>query len=77
LSKPACTCVKQANKKLAAHNTVIDTATLIQMPSGLMYETMPIPTVKVDSSKRGRPLRVSATYCPFCGIKYGPNARVI
>ena len=29
-----------------------------------------VSTVKRDEKKRGRPLTLAATFCPFCGEKY-------
>ena len=29
-----------------------------------------IETMKLDEKKRGKPIKVFATFCPFCGSKY-------
>lgn len=66
-----CECVDKLNEQLKEHNT------RIVIPIMLNKKTLDfasantlVVTEKVDSAKRGKPLKVSASYCPFCGKKY-------
>lgn len=57
-----CECKERVNKKLAETNTQLD--------YNLMCETdVFVSTIKLDEKKRGRPTRMLATYCPFCGTR--------
>lgn len=66
----ACDCISKCNNVLAPHNSALVT-TLLTNP-----ERVAIDTNKVDSKKRGRPARMIATFCPFCGERYGPGGAV-
>jgi hypothetical protein len=62
----AHTCVADLNEKLAEHNTrLADTISFSSEPRELIQLT----TVKADEKKRGRPVLMYASYCPFCGVK--------
>lgn len=62
----ACNCQAEMDKQLVKHNTALDYT--ISLNRG--YIGVNISTVKVDSSKRGKPRKVVASFCPFCGIRY-------
>jgi hypothetical protein len=65
-------CFKAADKKLADKNTRLSmgTAVMYPAPRKMAFVARPvIETMKVDSARRGRPVTVMATYCPFCGVK--------
>lgn len=58
-----CECILTVNQELAQHNT------RIHMP--IIGPKIPfVETIKVDEKRRGKPVRMFATYCPFCGEKY-------
>lgn len=58
-----CDCLEGINEKLAEHNTeVVITWYPIVRPL--------IETAKIDSKKRGKPMLVAASFCPFCGVEY-------
>jgi hypothetical protein len=65
-----CNCNSELNAKLAEHNAAIVT-TMFSTPTRVCIETY-----KVDDKKRGfrPPPKVLASYCPFCGGHYGPEA---
>ncbi|WP_439392580.1 hypothetical protein ACRQ5Q_24470 [Bradyrhizobium sp. PMVTL-01] len=55
--------MKEVNEKLAEHNTKIE------LP--LIGRQQPfVSTIKLDDKKRGKPILVFASFCPFCGEKY-------
>lgn len=58
-----CGCGQRVDDHLKAYNT--------QLLSDLFgpYRAF-IETIKADSKKRGKPMKMFATYCPFCGVKY-------
>lgn len=61
-----CNCIELVDAELVEHNTQINvTMTLGQKPLRARVDTH-----KIDDHKRGRPMTVTATYCPFCGKKY-------
>lgn len=68
-----CNCIEEVNATLAAsgRNTKLSQAITFRPPgSSLMIET------EVIEKKRGsRPVVAFASYCPFCGEKYGVPAR--
>jgi hypothetical protein len=58
-----CVCILTVNKMLAEHNTRI---TLPMVGPQLPF----VQTEKLDERKRGKPLFMFASCCPFCGEKY-------
>jgi hypothetical protein len=62
-----CECVARVNADiLAEHNTAI-----LEPFWTLSGKITPfVETTKLDISKRGKPKKIFATYCPFCGEKY-------
>jgi hypothetical protein len=56
-------CFVKANKVLAKDNTTINFAYSLTD----MGVTPIIDTCKLDDSKRGKPKRLMASHCPFCG----------
>jgi hypothetical protein len=67
-----CDCIKKANKELAAHNTVIDTVAVIDKNSFEQKvlrtrQKICVPTKKLNSKGRSKPLRVFVNFCPLCG----------
>lgn len=63
-----CDCIKKANDKLAAYNTVIDTRLAMNISTGVSREVLCIPTRKIKP--RGKPaMQPFINYCPMCGEK--------
>lgn len=61
-----CDCITATDKLLAEHNaTIVATLGLFGAPSRVAIECE-----KRDPKKRGKPPRLIATFCPFCGEKY-------
>ena len=62
-----CECVKKMNEALDKKelNTVIDAPLFISGP-----DRVTIATAKKDPRKRGKPVSVHSSYCPFCGEKH-------
>jgi len=70
-----CKCIEQFNKQMAEHNTRIVIPFMVNMDTG--EKSRPdqplVTTEKIDSSKRGSAKKVMASFCPFCGEKYGES----
>jgi len=70
-----CKCIQlvNASKEMRAANTAV--SPMIEFVdssngrTGLRY-LAEIVVAKIDNEIRGKPHRVAATYCPFCGKKY-------
>lgn len=59
-----CNCIDEANAKLADSNSeILITIWPVVRPI--------IATQKLAERKRGKPSLLVASYCPFCGDKYG------
>ena len=58
-----CDCIERVNAKLAESNTKI-------MLPWFGLQRPFIESMKLDEKKRGKPTKVFATFCPFCGSKY-------
>ena len=62
-----CNCIQAVNNELAKHKA----NTEIYVPFTLSKITrVCIETEKIDGNKRGKPMKVFASFCPFCGQKY-------
>lgn len=59
-------CIKRIDEQLAEKNTRIATAFSFADPE---RELIYVQTTKADSSVRGKPASLFATFCPFCGTK--------
>lgn len=65
-----CNCIDEVDAKLAEHNaTVVTTLGLFNNPRRVSLEVE-----KSDAKKRGKPPRLIATFCPFCGTRYASSA---
>lgn len=61
----ACQCIAKVDAELAARGD----NTMILVP--LIGPQRPfVETTKADSQKRGKPSKLFANFCPFCGSKY-------
>lgn len=58
-------CIANINAHLKGRNTRIALAVSC-VPD---QELIQVTTAKVDETKRGRPVLMFASYCPFCGVK--------
>lgn len=67
----ACNCIEVVNAELAPRNTQI------HLPMFVMGGTPKpfVETIKLDEKKRVKPVKMFASFCPFCGVKYGDEAR--
>ena len=62
-----CDCIANASNMLREHNASLMT-TMLSKPERVVLETF-----KIDTRKRGKPPRMVATCCPFCGERYEPE----
>ena len=58
-----CNCLEAVNAALAKHNTRIMLPIMLTMVES---KRTFVGTQKIDESKRGKPMMVFATCCPFC-----------
>lgn len=65
-----CECTTQVNDILKPHNTRLAFSFLLTKDLSGMDCTPMLSVEKIDASKRGRPMHVIPTFCPFCGTKY-------
>ncbi len=63
-----CDCLELTNKTLAdqGFNTFVDHT--LPFFGGVAQAVL--HTSKIDENKRGKPMTMIASYCPFCGEKY-------
>lgn len=68
----ACNCVNEMNAMLKERNlnTVIDVPLQFNKDMSDAPAKTAVVTAKEFSHIRGKPMRVFASYCPFCGVKY-------
>lgn len=66
-----CNCIATINKKLAERNTRLAQpyVVLIESEEHLGLGRVLIETEKVADHKRGKPMPVASSFCPFCGEK--------
>lgn len=80
MSEGSCNCIQRVNEQIADRNIKI--ATSFQYAesvseegkrSARLMQRVIVATEKLDSNKRSnkKPMIVVASYCPFCGIKWG------
>ncbi|WP_017993891.1 hypothetical protein [Rhizobium leguminosarum] len=71
-----CTCIQTVNEKLAERNTRLMIPIILRFkgeeksPDRLMIVTEQIETGRGKAKATG----VFASFCPFCGVKYGEDA---
>jgi len=63
-----CDCIKEIDTKLKEQGRNTQICVAFGM-SGTINQTM-VLTVKADDTKREKPVKIFAAYCPFCGEKY-------
>ena len=64
-----CDCITLVNEKLAEYNTQLS-LTIALRDGTLKVEGVRIETHKINDKQRGKPMAITAAYCPFCGEKY-------
>jgi hypothetical protein len=64
-----CNCITEVNAAIADKNGELAVGLAITKDLGLIAKLL-IGVEKKDKSKRVKPPIVSATFCPFCGVKF-------
>ncbi|UQD69244.1 hypothetical protein JEY40_24830 [Bradyrhizobium japonicum] len=64
-----CDCIEKTNTHLAQHNTKI---MLPWVGPKLPF----VETIKLDEKKRGKPVKMFASHCPFCGEKLNASSEL-
>ena len=72
-----CDCIDLVNAQLVDRNTKLEIPILL---SASMTSMQPSPavvvsTVKRDEHAKTKPVKLFATFCPFCGERYEPAAK--
>jgi len=57
------------NEKLTAYNTQVS-STIALRDGTLKFVGVRIESHKINEKQRGKPMAITAAYCPFCGEKY-------
>lgn len=67
-----CNCIDRVNSELKeqAPNTMLLVPMMLRRGTTRLF----VETTKRDDKKRGKPTRMFATFCPFCGVKYEKEA---
>lgn len=65
-----CTCIANANAKLATLNTIIDEGMLIDPKTRRVTSRVHLAVRKLAPKIRQGPAVIVCTYCPFCGEKW-------
>ena len=65
-----CDCMTRVNGSLEDRNTRLQTSFILTRDLSGIDCTPLLAVEKRDSAKRGRPISVIPTFCPFCGVKY-------
>ena len=63
-----CDCIELTNKALAEKGT--NTEIVSTLPLFGDIARVLISVAKIDEKKRGKPINLLPSYCPFCGEKY-------
>ena len=63
-----CNCIEEMNKELEKQNM----NTKLELAFGMkgVIKKVLICVVKLDDKIKKKPIKLFATYCPFCGQKY-------
>ena len=67
-----CNCIQVINNELAERKTNTEIHVLFTMSK---IVRVCIETEKIDGNKRGKPMKVFATFCPFCGTEYAKEPK--
>ena len=67
-----CNCISEVEEQLKAtgRNTMLDIPITFSLTGSLSGGKVTISTCKRDEKKREKPLRLFASFCPFCGEAY-------
>jgi hypothetical protein len=66
-----CECVKKVDEQLAPKNARIGMAMGISPDMNQLTSRLLVATEKIDKKSRKPVPFVVATFCPFCGVKWG------
>jgi len=64
-----CNCVNTVNENLKPHNTKLALG-FSMTQDRTMFTRLLIQTEKADKNSRVKTMSVTATFCPFCGVKF-------
>ncbi len=65
-----CNCIETVNAELATRNTQIHLPMFVIGGDPKPF----VETIKLDETKRVKPVKMFASFCPFCGEKYAAKA---
>lgn len=64
-----CDCIRAVNEQLAKRTTKLDLAFGIHPETMDVACSVSIAVMKIDIKSRTKPPRLTAPFCPFCGVK--------
>lgn len=64
-----CDCITKVNEKLTEYNTQVS-STIALRAGTLKFVGVRIETHKINEKQRGKPMAITAAFCPFCGERY-------
>lgn len=73
--KIGCDCIALTNEALKEHNCQLDLAFEIDRETGVIQTTVACHTVLLEKKRGAKALNILASFCPFCGAKYGAAAQ--
>lgn len=65
-----CNCIDLTNEALRPHNTHLGLAFQISRNTGGISTTIGIETELIEKKRGAKPMRILASFCPFCGTAY-------
>ena len=65
-----CNCIEEVNKRLNNYDTVLDVPIQITSKNSLVADRVLVATCKKNIKAKQKPMKVFATFCPFCGKQY-------
>jgi hypothetical protein len=67
-----CECIRLVNESIAEHNSKLCLALYLSSKPPRVL----ISTERLDTSKRGKSISLTSSFCPFCGKNYDEEEKV-
>lgn len=68
-----CNCIDLTNEALREHNCELSLAFEIDRQTGVIQTTVALHTTLLEKKRGARALNILASFCPFCGARYGAH----
>jgi hypothetical protein len=73
-AQTGCDCIDLTNKALVEHNTEMGLDFHIDRETVRVNTSVSLTTRLIEKKRGARPISILATFCPFCGTRYLPEA---